>query len=94
MLVEDDQFDEGIVVGRDGEETLDYLFRRGACGSRIHDPSVVMPTSSREEQDVVRSYDLGVNAYVVKPVGFHDFVEGIRKVGHFWADVNRPPPRS
>jgi CheY-like chemotaxis protein len=53
---------------------------------------VVMITSSREEQDLIRSYQLGVNAYVVKPVDFHQFVESIKQVGFFWAIVNEPPP--
>ncbi|QOV90713.1 response regulator [Humisphaera borealis] len=53
---------------------------------------VVMLTSSREEQDLVRSYKLGVNAYVVKPVGFKDFVDAIQDLGVFWAVLNEPPP--
>jgi CheY-like chemotaxis protein len=53
---------------------------------------VVMLTSSREEADLVESYRLGVNGYVVKPVGFANFVEAIRQTGIFWAAVNEPPP--
>lgn len=53
---------------------------------------VVIITSSREEQDLVRSYETGVNAYVVKPVDFQKFVESIRQVGFFWAIINEPPP--
>jgi CheY-like chemotaxis protein len=53
---------------------------------------VVVLTSSREEQDLVRTYDLGVNAYVVKPVDFHDFVEAVKLLGGFWAVINEPPP--
>lgn len=53
---------------------------------------IVMLTSSREENDVVRSYGLGVNAYVVKPVGFDDFVAALRELGLFWAVVNQTPP--
>jgi CheY-like chemotaxis protein len=53
---------------------------------------VVMVTSSREEQDLVKSYELGVNAYVVKPVDFQKFVESIRQLGLFWAMINEPPP--
>jgi CheY-like chemotaxis protein len=53
---------------------------------------IVVLTSSREEQDLVRSYNFGVNAYVVKPVEFHDFVDAIKLVGGFWAVVNEPPP--
>jgi CheY-like chemotaxis protein len=55
---------------------------------------VVMLTSSREEQDLAESYDSGSNAYVVKPVGFVDFVEAIGELGLFWAVVNQPPPGS
>lgn len=52
---------------------------------------VVMLTSSREEADLVESYKLGVNAYVVKPVGFQQFVDAIRQTGTFWAVINEPP---
>ncbi|MDE3243422.1 MAG: response regulator [Nitrospirota bacterium] len=55
---------------------------------------VVMLTSSREEIDLLRSYQLGVNAYVVKPVGFQPFVQAVKDVGAFWAIVNEPPPGS
>ena len=55
---------------------------------------VVMLTTSREEQDLVKSYRLGVNAYVVKPVVFKDFLEAIRDLGIFWAVINEPPPGS
>ncbi len=55
---------------------------------------VVMLTSSREERDLLRSYELGVNAYVVKPVEFREFVEAIADLGVFWAVVNEPPPGS
>lgn len=53
---------------------------------------VVVLTSSREEQDLIETYDLGVNAYVVKPVGFDKFVEAIRSIGLFWVLTNEPPP--
>ena len=53
---------------------------------------IVMLTSSREEQDVVKSYDLGVNAFVVKPVDFAEFFQAIRDLGAFWAILNEPPP--
>jgi CheY-like chemotaxis protein len=53
---------------------------------------IVMLTSSREERDLVVSYDLGVNAFVVKPVDFHQFVQAIRNLGIFWAIINEPPP--
>ena len=55
---------------------------------------VVMLTSSKEEQDVVRSYELGVNAYVVKPVDFSEFLRAIADLGIFWAVLNEPPPGS
>jgi DNA-binding response OmpR family regulator len=55
---------------------------------------VVVLTSSREEKDMVASYKLGVNAYVVKPVDFHEFVNAIRELGVFWAVINEPPPGS
>jgi DNA-binding NarL/FixJ family response regulator len=51
-----------------------------------------MLTSSREEQDLVESYQLGVNAYVVKPVDFSQFLEAVKQLGMFWAVVNEPPP--
>lgn len=53
---------------------------------------VVMLTSSREEPDLAASYALGANAYVVKPVGFPEFVEAVKRVGAFWAVLNEPPP--
>lgn len=55
---------------------------------------VVMLTSSQEESDVLRSYQLGVNAYVVKPVAFDRFVAAISELGVFWAVLNEPPPGS
>ncbi|MCQ4273709.1 response regulator [Pseudomonas kuykendallii] len=55
---------------------------------------VVMLTSSREEPDLQRAYGLGVNAYVVKPVEFKDFVAAISDLGIFWAVLNEPPPGS
>ena len=55
---------------------------------------VVIMTSSREERDLVESYRLGVNAYVVKPVDFEQFVAAVKEVGMFWAVVNEPPPEN
>ena len=114
-----------VVVVRDGEEALDYLYRRGIFKLRaegnpavvlldlklpkvdglevlerlkgddhLRTVPVVMLTSSREERDLVKSYHLGVNAYVVKPVDFKDFVEVIKEMGLFWAVINQPPPGS
>jgi CheY-like chemotaxis protein len=53
---------------------------------------VVILTSSREEQDLIKSYELGVNAYVVKPVNFSEFIEAIKLLGVFWALINEKPP--
>jgi CheY-like chemotaxis protein len=55
---------------------------------------VVILTSSREEGDLLRSYELGVNAYVVKPVDFEQFVHAVSQLGMFWALINEPPPRN
>ena len=55
---------------------------------------VVVLTSSHEEKDMIASYKLGVNAYVVKPVDFHEFVNAIKELGVFWAVINQPPPGS
>ncbi len=114
-----------VVVTRDGEKALDYLYCRGEFSGRSNDNPAVMLldlklpkvdglqvlqqirseerlklipvvvlTSSREEKDMVRSYKLGVNAYVVKPVDFHEFVNAIKELGVFWAVINEPPPGS
>jgi CheY-like chemotaxis protein len=114
-----------VVVTRDGEEALDYLYCRGDFTTRSNENPAVMLldlklrkvhglevleqiksdeklkmipvvvlTSSREEIDMVASYKLGVNAYVVKPVDFHEFVNAIKELGIFWAVINEPPPGS
>jgi CheY-like chemotaxis protein len=114
-----------VVVVRDGEEALDYIYRRGVfrlrregnpvvvmldlklpkvdgfevLGRLKSDPSlrvipVVVLTSSREERDLARCYELGTNAYVVKPIDFHEFVDVIKNLGLFWAIINEPPPGS
>jgi CheY-like chemotaxis protein len=70
---------------------LEVLERIKSDPRRRHIP-VVMLTSSREERDLVRSYDLGVNAFVVKPVDFGGFVEAIQDLGMFWAVLNEPVP--
>jgi CheY-like chemotaxis protein len=54
---------------------------------------VVILTSSHEEQDLINSYQLGVNAYVVKPVDFKDFMDAVRQVGVFWAVINEVPSK-
>jgi DNA-binding response OmpR family regulator len=114
-----------VVVVHDGEEALNYLYRRGNFKARSNEnPAVllldlklpkvdglevlqqmksddtlkmipvVVLTSSREERDMVASYKLGVNAYVVKPVDFHEFVNAVKELGMFWAIINEPPPGS
>lgn len=72
----------------DGLEVL----RDVKADPRLRTIPVVILTSSREEQDVVRSYELGVNAYVVKPVEFDQFLRAVRDVGLFWLLVNESPP--
>jgi CheY-like chemotaxis protein len=114
-----------VIVTRDGEQALDYLYYRGEYKTRSSgNPAVmlldlklpkvdglevlkqiktdgelrmipvVVLTSSKEEKDMVASYQLGVNAYVVKPVDFHEFVNAIKELGVFWAVINEPPPGS
>ncbi len=123
--LEDYNLANEVVVTRDGEEALDYLYCRGNYASRSSEnPAVllldlklpkvdglevlqqiksdenlkmipvVVLTSSHEEKDMVASYKLGVNAYVVKPVDFHEFVNAIKELGVFWAVINQPPPGS
>ncbi|MDC7788031.1 response regulator [Rhodoplanes sp. TEM] len=72
----------------DGLEVLDQIKR----DPELRHTPVVMLTSSREERDLVQSYSLGVNAFVVKPVGFEQFFQAIRDLGMFWAVLNEPPP--
>jgi CheY-like chemotaxis protein len=73
----------------DGLEVLETLKRDG----NFRQIPVVMLTSSREERDLVTSYEQGVNAFVVKPVDFNAFFEAIESLGMFWAILNEPPPR-
>lgn len=72
----------------DGLEVLEQI----KSDPELRHTPVVMLTSSREERDLIRSYSLGVNAFVVKPVGFEQFFEAIRDLGMFWAVLNEPPP--
>ena len=74
----------------DGLEVL----RRIRSDPSLASLPVVMLTSSREEADIIESYRLHVNAYVVKPVAFQEFIEAIKHLGLFWAVVNQPPPES
>jgi len=72
----------------DGLEVL----RRIKADDALKVIPIIMLTSSREEADLVKSYQLGANAYVVKPVGFQQFVDAIKQTGMFWAVINEPPP--
>jgi CheY-like chemotaxis protein len=74
----------------DGLEVLQHI----RSDDKLKMIPVVVLTSSREERDMVASYRLGVNAYVVKPVDFHEFVNAIKELGVFWAIINEPPPGS
>jgi CheY-like chemotaxis protein len=68
------------------------VLRQIKADSALKTIPIVMLTSSREEQDLVESYELGVNAYVVKPVDFTEFMNAVRQIGVFWAVLNEPPP--
>ena len=112
-----------VEVVRDGEEALNYLYKKEQFSSRTNsNPAVILLdlklpkvnglevlkkirsedhlklipvvvlTSSREDRDMIESYKLGVNAYVVKPVDFHEFIDAVRGLGIFWALINEPPP--
>lgn len=74
----------------DGLEVLEKI----KADDNLRTVPVVMLTSSREEQDLVRSYKLGVNAYVVKPVEFGEFMNALKELGLFWAVINQLPPRA
>ena len=74
--------------GIDGLEVL----RRIRADPDLQRLPVVMLTSSREEQDLVSSYQLGANAYVLKPVDFQQFVDSVKRLGFFWGILNEPPP--
>lgn len=74
----------------DGMQVLETVKR----DENLRQVPVVMLTSSQEERDLLRSYKLGVNAYVVKPVDFSEFVNEVKNLGLFWAVINHPPPGS
>ena len=121
--LEENHLANKVAVVQNGEEALDYLFRRGKFRMRtggnpivvlldnkmpkvtglevlkairadelLHTLPVVALTSSRETPDLIEFYKHGVNAYVVKPVEFPDFVKAVGQLGVFWAAVNEPPP--
>jgi two-component system response regulator len=111
-----------VVVAEDGEEALDYLYKRGKFAHENGIPAVIlldikmpklngievlrhirsensfkfipviMVTSSREERDLVESYKLGANSYVVKPVDIVQFIDAIKVLGQYWAVINQPAP--
>lgn len=116
---------DDVAIVRDGEEALDFLFRRGKYAelpdgnpvvvlldvkmpkvdglevlrrmksdNKLRRVPVVMLTSSREARDIVESYELGVNAYVVKPVNFGKLMQAVKQLGLFWGVINQPPPGS
>ena len=74
----------------DGLEVLQQI----RSDQRLKMIPVVVLTSSHEEKDLLATYQLGVNAYVVKPVDFHEFVNAVKELGMFWAIINEPPPGS
>lgn len=74
----------------DGLQVLEFI----KSSEDLRSIPVVMLTTSREESDLARSYKLGVNAFVVKPVALHEFMDAIRDLGVFWAVLNEPPPGS
>lgn len=74
----------------DGHEVLSVLRN----DKRLRTIPVVMLTSSNEPADLDQAYELGVNSYVVKPVGFKEFAAAVSNIGLFWALLNEPPPGS
>jgi len=111
-----------VAVAEDGEEALDYLYKRGKFVNEKGYPAVIlldikmpklngievlrhirsdpefklipviMVTSSCEEKDLVESYRLGANSYVVKPIDVIQFIDAIKVMGQYWAVINQPPP--
>lgn len=74
----------------DGLEVLEKV----KSDARTRAIPVVMLTSSQEERDIVESYQLGVNSYIVKPVDFEQFIEAVRKLGLYWMLLNKTPSRN
>jgi CheY-like chemotaxis protein len=123
MALRDVRIANEVVVARDGEEALDYLYRRGIFEMRgdtdpvvvlmdlklpkltglevlerlRRDPNfeslpIVMITSSAEDEDVAKSYQLRANAYVIKPLHHQEFLDAVKEIGCFWGLLNCPPP--
>jgi CheY-like chemotaxis protein len=114
--------DNEVAIAEDGEEALDFLYKRGKFANVTELPVVIlldikmpkmdgievlkhirsvpkfklipiiMVTSSREERDLVESYKLGANSYVVKPVDIVQLIDAIKVLGQYWAIINQPPP--
>ncbi|HEV8538631.1 MAG TPA: response regulator [Bacteroidota bacterium] len=98
-------FADGTYIKRDGQPKLILLdlklpkvdglevLRQVKSNERTKIIPVVILTSSKEERDIVESYRLGVNSYIVKPVDFEKFVDCVRDLGMYWLLLNQPPPR-
>jgi CheY-like chemotaxis protein len=113
-----------VDIAEDGEEALDYLYRRGKfvdrengnptvilldikmpkmngievlkhirCTPEFKMIPIIMVTSSHEERDLVESYKLGANSYVVKPVDIVQFIDAIKTLGQYWVVINQLPPK-
>ena len=123
--LEESRLANDVYFVNDGEELLDYLYRRGDYAERpaprpgvvlldlnmprkdgrealteiknnvdLRRIPVVVMTTSKAEEDILRSYDLGVNSFIVKPVTFEGLVEVMRSIGHYWFEIVELPPSS
>ncbi len=70
------------------------ILRAVKADSRTKAVPVVVMTSSKQQRDLVESYQLGVNSYIQKPINFQEFQEVIRQLGYYWLAINQPPPAS
>ncbi len=125
--LEESKLPSQLVIVQNGEEVLDYLYRRGSYEQASHSPlpnlilldlnmprkdgrdvlveikqdpklrriPIVILTNSQAEEDIIRSYDLGVSGYITKPVNFEGLLNAIKALGLYWLDtVNLPPTGS